>query len=82
MKCVRADLCLLLRVLQFKDALAVISKLVREVRKFDDKLLLVEIQLIESRVHHALLNIPKAKVNKDPSPGCMAETLLPSSRVL
>jgi len=52
---------LYLQMGKFKDALAVINRLVREVRKFDDKLLLVEIQLIESRVHHALQNVPKAK---------------------
>lgn len=50
-----------LRADKFKDALAVISGLVREVRKLDDKLLLVEIFVIEARVHMALQNVAKAK---------------------
>lgn len=50
-----------LRMEKFKDALAVMTSVVREVKKLDDKLLLVEIFLIESRIHLALQNAPKAK---------------------
>lgn len=46
---------------KFKEALALITPTLKEVKKVDDKLLLVEIFLIESRVHHSLQNIPKAK---------------------
>ena len=48
---------------QFQAALDKINALVREVKKLDDKLLLVEIQLIESKIHLALRNLPRAKVN-------------------
>lgn len=46
---------------RYKDALGLIKKLLKDVKKFDDKLLLVEIELIESKIHHKLENFPKAK---------------------
>jgi len=46
---------------KYKDALSLLSTLAREVKKFDDKLLLTEVYLVETRVHHALQNVPKAK---------------------
>jgi len=52
---------LLLDMKQYKDALALINKLVRDVKKIDDKILLVEISIVESRIHLALKNNPKAK---------------------
>lgn len=52
---------LLLQQMRYKEAVALISKLLREVKKVDDKLLMVEICLVESRVFLALRNLPKSK---------------------
>eukprot|EP00003_Mantamonas_plastica_P011835 TRINITY_DN217_c0_g1_i7.p1 TRINITY_DN217_c0_g1~~TRINITY_DN217_c0_g1_i7.p1 ORF type:complete len:285 (+),score=89.97 TRINITY_DN217_c0_g1_i7:302-1156(+) len=46
---------------EYTKSLELLSSLLMEVKKLDDKLLLVEIQLVESRVHHALRNGPRAK---------------------
>lgn len=45
----------------FYDALTLINSLLRELKRLDDKLVLVEVQLLESRVYHALGNIPKSR---------------------
>lgn len=37
------------------------NKLLYELKKKDDKQLIVESQLVESKVYHALENLPKAK---------------------
>ncbi|VDI02164.1 26S proteasome non-ATPase regulatory subunit 11-like isoform X1 [Mytilus galloprovincialis] len=46
---------------QYTEALALGSSLLRELKKLDDKALLVEVQLLESRVYHSLSNLPKAR---------------------
>ncbi|CAI9096539.1 OLC1v1032715C1 [Oldenlandia corymbosa var. corymbosa] len=52
---------LLLENKEYTDALALLSELIKEVRRLDDKLLLVEIDLLESKLHFSLRNLPKAK---------------------
>lgn len=45
----------------YQPALQTLNGLLREVRRLDDKQLLVEVQLLESKVYHALKNISKSK---------------------
>mmetsp|Transcript_2711 Transcript_2711/g.8091 ORF Transcript_2711/g.8091 Transcript_2711/m.8091 type:complete len:448 (+) Transcript_2711:63-1406(+) len=52
---------LYLQVMRYQEALELLTRLLAEVKKLDDKLLLVEICLIACRTHYALQNIPKAK---------------------
>jgi len=46
---------------RYTDSLALISQLLRELKKLDDKNLLVEVQLLESKTYACLSNLPKAR---------------------
>jgi len=46
---------------KYHDSLGLLNKLLYELKKKEDKQLLVEAQLIESKVYHSLENLPKAK---------------------
>jgi 26S proteasome regulatory subunit N6 len=46
---------------EFGEALKLIERLLHELKKIDDKQLLVETHLMESKIHFGLRNIPKAK---------------------
>jgi 26S proteasome regulatory subunit N6 len=45
----------------YTEALQLGSTLLRELKKLDDKNLLVEVQLVESKTYHMLSNLPKAR---------------------
>lgn len=46
---------------KYSEALKLIAELLKEIKKMDDKSLLVEIQLLESKTYYALSNLQKAR---------------------
>ena len=44
---------------ELQNALQLINNLLSELKKLDDKQMLTEAHLTESRIHHALQNVPK-----------------------
>ncbi|GAA5904354.1 uncharacterized protein JCM6883_006460 [Sporobolomyces salmoneus] len=46
---------------EYKQALGLINQLLRELKKLDDKMILTEVHLLESKVNYSLVNMPKAK---------------------
>ncbi|GFZ05443.1 non-ATPase subunit 9 [Actinidia rufa] len=52
---------LLIESKEYSEALTLLSGLIKEVRRLDDKLLLVDIELLESKLHFSLRNLPNAK---------------------
>lgn len=55
----------------YRPALQLIESLLKELRKLDDKMILTEVHLLESRVNHATKNMPKAKVGCFICPCCL-----------
>jgi 26S proteasome regulatory subunit N6 len=51
---------------QYKPALALIETLLTELRRLDDKMILTEVHLLESRVYRGIGNLAKAKVRVSP----------------
>lgn len=47
----------------FNDAIVLINQLLKELKKLDDKMMLVEVQLLEAKVYHNLRNIPKSRAS-------------------
>lgn len=50
----------------YRPALTLIENLLRELKRLDDKMILTEVHLLESRVNHATKNYSKAKVCRYP----------------
>ena len=46
---------------KYGEALTLVDNLLIELKKLDDKQLLVEVHLVESKVHHGLRNVAKSK---------------------
>lgn len=46
---------------KYGEALTLVDNLLLELKKLDDKQLLVEVHLVESKVHHGLRNVAKSK---------------------
>ena len=60
--CRSTDVCSQLEASQFKAALTRIDALLTELKKLDDKMILTEVHLLESRVYRGIGNLTKAKV--------------------
>lgn len=54
---------------QYKPALALIDTLLTELKRLDDKMILTEVHLQESRVYRGVGNLAKAKVRSASAPG-------------
>src|ERR1700733_12992137 len=80
-----------LEAFQYKPAIALIDNLLTELKRLDDKMILTEVHLLESRVYRGIGNLAKAKVRLN-APRSLFETnfislagslnFLPNSRQL
>ncbi|XP_021765511.1 26S proteasome non-ATPase regulatory subunit 11 homolog [Chenopodium quinoa] len=52
---------LLMEIKEYTEALSLLSNLIKEVRRLDDKLLLVDIELLENKLHFSLRNLPRLR---------------------
>jgi len=53
-----------LQTKQYTEAIALINTLLRELKRLDDKMMLVEVHLLESRIYLELRNIAKSRVRR------------------
>ena len=60
----------------FKPALSLIDTLLTELKRLDDKMVLTEVHLLESRVYRGIGNLPKSRVRE-----VLLITLLNSDRI-
>lgn len=58
----------------YKPAIALIDTLLGELKRLDDKLVLTEVHLLESKVYRGIGNLAKAKVNLSAPPSFLCHS--------
>ncbi len=54
----------------YRQALTMTEDLLKELKQLDDKIILTEVFLLESRAAHAIQNLPRSKVCISPRGDC------------